>query len=105
MELTDEMIEQLKADLAKAKNYNDLMGKDGAIKKLMSKSLEQMLEAELTEQLGYEKYSPAGKNNGNSRNGKTRKTLKNDNGEMRLLFHEIVMENLILSLLKNMKEL
>ena len=65
MKLTDEMIEQLKADLSKAKNYEDLMGKDGAIKKLISQSLEQMLESELTEQLGYERYSPLGKNNGN----------------------------------------
>ena len=81
MELTDEMIEQLKADLAKAKNYDDLMGKDGAIKKLMTKTLEQMLESELTEHLGYEKYSPVGRNSGNTRNGKTRKTLKNDNGQ------------------------
>jgi putative transposase len=84
MDLTDKMIEQLKADLAKAKTYEDLMGKDGAIKKLISKSLEQMLESELTEQLGYEKYSPAGRNNGNSRNGRTRKTLKNDNGEIEI---------------------
>jgi hypothetical protein len=29
------MIEQLKADLSKAKTYDDLMGKDGAIKKLI----------------------------------------------------------------------
>lgn len=84
MELTDKMIEQLKADLSKAKTYEDLMGKDGAIKKLISKSLEQMLESELTEQLGYERYSPAGKNNGNSRNGKTHKTLRNDNGEIEI---------------------
>lgn len=84
MDLTEEMIEQLKADLAKAKNYNDLMGKDGAIKKLIGKTLEQMLESELTEQLGYERYSPEGKNSGNSRNGKTHKTLKNDNGEIEL---------------------
>jgi transposase-like protein len=41
-----------------------------------------MLDAELTEHLGYEKYSPAGRNSGNSRNGKTHKTLKNDNGEI-----------------------
>ena len=68
MELTEEMIEQLKADLSKAKNYEDLMGKDGAIKKLIAKSLEQMLESELTEHLGYEKHSPEGKNTGNSRN-------------------------------------
>jgi len=84
MELTPEMIEQLKADLSKAKNYDDLMGKEGAIKKLIAKSLEQMLESELTEHLGYERYSPSGKNSGNSRNGKTHKTLKNDNGEIEL---------------------
>jgi transposase-like protein len=84
MNLTEEMIEQLKADLSKAKSYNDLMGKDGAIKKLISKTLEQMLEAELTEHLGYERYSSDGKNSGNSRNGRTHKTLKNDNGEIEL---------------------
>ncbi len=84
MELTEEMIGQLKADLSKAKNYEDLMGKDGAIKKLIAKSLEQMLESELTEHLGYEKHSPEGKNTGNSRNGKTHKTLKNDNGEIEI---------------------
>jgi putative transposase len=82
MELTEEMIEQLKADLKKAKTYNDLMGENGAIKKLIKTSLEGMLDSELTEHLGYEKYSPAGKNSGNNRNGKTHKTLKNDNGEI-----------------------
>jgi len=84
MELTNEMIEQLKFDLKKARTYQDLMGEDGAIKKLIKSSLEGMLEAELTEHLGYEKYSPSGKNTGNSRNGKTQKTLKNDNGEIDL---------------------
>ena len=84
MELTDEIFEQFKSDLAKAKNYDDLMGKDGAIKKLIAKSLEQMLESELSEHLGYEKHSPTGKNTGNSRNGKTHKTLKNDNGEIEI---------------------
>lgn len=84
MDLTEQMIEQLKADLKTAKTYDDLMGKDGAIKKLISSSLEQMLEAELTEHLGYERYSPNGKNSGNSRNGKTHKTLKNDNGQIEL---------------------
>ena len=82
MELTPEMIEQLQADLKKAKTYQDLMGEGGAIKKIIKASLEGMLDAELTEHLGYEKYSPEGRNSGNSRNGKTRKTLKNDNGEI-----------------------
>lgn len=78
------MIEQLKADLKTAKTYQDLMGENGAIKKIIQASLEGMLDAELTEHLGYEKYSPAGKNTGNSRNGKTHKTLKNDYGEIEL---------------------
>lgn len=78
MDLTAEMIEQLKADLKKARTYQDLMGEGEIIKA----SLEGMLEGELTEHLGYEKYSPLGKNSGNSRNGKTDKTLKNDNGEI-----------------------
>ena len=60
------------------------MGKDGAIKKLIANSLEQMLEGELTEHLGYERHSHLGKNSGNSRNGKTKKTLKNENGEIEI---------------------
>jgi putative transposase len=84
MELTNEMIEQLKVDLSKAKTWEDLMGKEGAIKKLIATTLEGMLDSELTEELGYERYSLQGKNTGNSRNGKTRKTLKNDNGEIEI---------------------
>jgi transposase-like protein len=84
MELTEEMIEQLKADLSKAKTYEGLMGKNGAIKNLIAKSLEAMLEAELTGHFGYEKYSIKGKNSGNSRNRKTRKTLKNDIGHIEI---------------------
>lgn len=84
MELTPEMIEQLKADLSKAKTYDDLMGSNGAIKKLIKSSLEAILESELTEHLGYEKHSILGKNTGNSRNGKTSKTLRNDNGQIEI---------------------
>ncbi len=40
------------------------------------------MESELTHHLGYEKHSPAGKKSGNSRNGKSSKTLKGDFGEM-----------------------
>jgi len=84
MELTEEMIEQLKADLSKARTYDDLMGSEGAIKKLLKTAIEGMLDAELTNELGYEKYSPEGKNTGNSRNGKTKKRLKNDNGQIEI---------------------
>ncbi len=36
MKITEEIIEQLKADLSDAKTYEVLMGKDGAIKKLIA---------------------------------------------------------------------
>lgn len=52
------MIAQLEDVLSRAKTYLDLMSKDGAIKKLIAQSLEQMLESEITEHLGYAKHSP-----------------------------------------------
>jgi len=39
------------------------------------------MEAEMTEHLGYEKHESKGKNTGNSRNGKGKKTIKGDFGE------------------------
>jgi transposase-like protein len=38
----------------------------------------------MTDHLGYEKHDPAGYNSGNSRNGKRRKRLKGDFGEIEL---------------------
>ncbi len=42
--------------------------------------LEAALEGEITDHLGYEKHDPAGKNNGNSRNGTRAKTVLTDVG-------------------------
>ena len=84
MELTEEMIAQLQKDLANAKTFDDLMGKNGAIKKLLKNSLENMLEAEMTEHLGYEKHALEGNNSGNSRNGKSSKSIKSSQGEIDL---------------------
>lgn len=49
---------------------------------LFKRGIEKMLEAELSEHLGYDKYSVDGKNSGNSRNGKGRKMLKSKSGEL-----------------------
>jgi putative transposase len=84
MKLSEETIAQLVNDLEKAKSYEDLMGKDVAIKKILKSSLENMLDSELSEHLGYEKHSPLGSNTGNSRNGKTLKTIKTDEGQIEL---------------------
>ena len=44
-------------------------------------TIEQMLEAEMDEHLGYEKNSVLGNNSGNSRNGYGKKTIISDYGE------------------------
>src|SRR5712672_1493497 len=42
------------------------------------------MSAEMTEHVGYEKHEVAGNNSGNSRNGKSTKTLKGTFGELAL---------------------
>ena len=59
--------EAIQAELSSAKSIDDFFGRDGIFARLFSKTLEQMLEAELTAQLGYEKYEAKGRKSGNSR--------------------------------------
>lgn len=51
------------------------------MEQLYVRGIEKMLEGELDAHLGYNKYSPQGKNSGNSRNGKTSKRIKSQYGE------------------------
>ncbi|HOH08276.1 MAG TPA: transposase, partial [bacterium] len=84
MKLTEEMIKQLEKDLENCTTAEDLLGQKGVIKNLVRGLSEQILEAEMTHHLGYEKYAPEGQNSGNSRNGKSSKTVQSDAGEMQL---------------------
>jgi putative transposase len=70
--------------LADYKNPEQIIGENGLLKELTKAVLERALKAELTEHLGYEKHDPAGQGSGNSRNGKSRKQLKGDFGELEL---------------------
>ena len=54
-------------------------------KELIAPTLQTVLDAKLTEHLGYEKYDPKGRNSGNSRNGYSPKTLKTSFGPASLL--------------------
>ena len=74
----------LKAELKKCKTADDLTGKNGLLQRLVGGMLEQLLENETNEHLGYEKYSPDGNHSGNTRNGKSRKTLKSNYGNIDL---------------------
>ena len=51
------------------------------MKSLFAQSVQEMLEAEMDEHLGYEKNSIQGNNSGNSRNGYGNKTITSDYGE------------------------
>src|SRR5438132_5214075 len=52
-----------------------LLGAGGVLQQLTKRFLEAALEAEMDEHLGYGKHDTAGRNGGNSRNGKRAKTL------------------------------
>jgi len=55
------------------------------LKRLFAGTIEQMLESEMEEHLGYEKHSVEGNNSGNSRNGYNRKTIISDYGESEIV--------------------
>jgi transposase-like protein len=55
---------------------------DSFLGTLFKRGVEKMLEAELTDHLGYDKKDPDGNGSGNSRNGKTRKLIKTQSGEV-----------------------
>ena len=60
----------------------DILGENGPLKQLTKAVLEPAMQAELTHHLGYDKHDPKGNNSGNSRNGKSKKTLKGDFGSL-----------------------
>ena len=81
MDIKPEVLDEL---LKGIKTQEDLAGPNGLLKAITKALAERMLEGELTHHLGYEKNDPVGHGSGNSRNGKSRKTLKSEQGEMEL---------------------
>ena len=73
--------EEVKQELAKAKSMDDFFGKEGIFARLFANTIETMLDAELSEELGYEPYEAKGKNSGNSRNGHYPKKVRTSTGE------------------------
>ena len=81
MPISDELIAQL---LEGCSSPDDLLGEDGLLKQLTKKVAERALDVEMNEHLGYAKNDPTGKNTGNSRNGKGRKSVRSIHGEIEL---------------------
>jgi putative transposase len=81
MALNDDLLDKLIEGYQKPE---DLIGENGLLKQLTKRLIERAMKAELTHQLGYEKHDPQGRGSGNSRNGKSRKNLKGDFGEIEI---------------------
>ena len=73
--------ERVAAELATARSMDDFFGREGIFARLFAQTLEEMLEAELSEHLGYDKHEARGRNSGNSRNGKYEKKVRTSSGE------------------------
>ena len=76
-----ELLDDLLKDV---KHPEDLLGKNGLLKQLTKDLVERVLEEELTDYLGYEKHAVEGRGTGNSRNGKSEKTLQGEQGQIPL---------------------
>ena len=76
--LLDELLKDFKGDA------KDLLGQHGLIKQITKRALESALDGELTDHLGYEANDPSGRKSGNSRNGRSTKTVQSTEGEVSL---------------------
>jgi putative transposase len=81
MPIDHKLIDSLLKDY---KTPEEILGDNGLLKQLTKAVLERAMQAELTEHLGYEKHDSSGDNSGNSRNGKSQKTLKGEFGNLPL---------------------
>ena len=81
MTINNELIDNLLKDYKKPA---DLIGENGLLKQLTKQLLERAMAAEMTEHVGYDKHEAIGNNSGNSRNGKSAKTIKGSFGTMPL---------------------
>ena len=68
--------------LADYKKPEDLIGEHGLLKQLTKALIERALQAEMAEHLGHDKHETVNNATGNTRNGKSRKTLKGEFGEL-----------------------
>ncbi len=81
MPITPELLDDLLKDY---KSPADMFGDDGLLQQLTKAVVERALQGEMTHHLGYEKHSSAGQNSGNSRNGKSKKTIKGKRGQIEI---------------------
>lgn len=77
----DRLIDELLKDY---KGPESFWGQSGFFAQLKKRIIDRTLDAELDDHLGYAKHDPKGKNSGNSRNGKGKKTIVMDSDQIEL---------------------
>jgi putative transposase len=79
---TSEAQEMIRA--SGVKSFDGLVGGNGLIAQMLKPLMQELLNAEMTEHLGYPKHSTAGYLTGNSRNGSYSRTLRSSDGTVDL---------------------
>lgn len=75
----DELITQILADYQRPE---DLIGSTGLLAQLTRRVIEKAMEVEMTTHLGHERHGTVTHPSGNTRNGRSKKTLKGEFGEI-----------------------
>jgi putative transposase len=78
-DVPNELLDELLSDYQRPE---DLIGENGLLKQLTKRLVERALDAEMTAHLGHERHAPVANASGNTRNGRSRKTLKGEFGEL-----------------------
>ncbi len=77
-----EELDKMLDELIRGKKPEEILGEGGVLRQLTKRLVERALEGEMTHHLGYKKHSVAGYRSGNSRNGKTKKRVTTESGDL-----------------------
>src|SRR5690348_15524260 len=81
MSIRRELIDEL---LKEYPNPQDVLAEDGLLKQLSKAVIERCLETELDTHLGYAKHGRHGNASSNTRNGRSQKTVKGEQGQIEI---------------------
>jgi putative transposase len=81
MPITPEVLDEL---LKEYKTPEDMLGSNGLLQQLTKALVERALEGEMTHHLGYPPHDATGDNSGNSRNGKSKKSITGKRGQVEI---------------------
>jgi len=81
MAISKEVLDELLKDY---KGPADITGPDGLLKQLTKALIERAMQAEMTDQLGYDKNEQGEKPSSNRRNGSSKKTLRSEQGPLEI---------------------